>query len=357
MSTLAIPPKRVRLYRVLWDRWIIVLRILFDLGAGAHPVRWRAVADTLFVDKKTSQKYINGLVRDGHVAVAGDGYMLTKAGMAFLQEINEGEIPPLESGKNPGENFSPLVVEVVNESDSESRLTPPPPPKLGKNPGENFSPLAKAIIEHLPSIFDGSQLILTNLPWTLDEEFQDTLLLGWVAYAYDKRTSLSAPVGLIYSKLQRQDRPSIKYMEYYADYLPEAFLDAIGLWRKTCVVCEKEFYSRKGYDDHFQACLEMGRPYCDDVEPEHLSEPDKTITSEIQQAWESALQQLQADLPRAAFETWVQEALPVRQTEGVLHIAARNEYAQRWLTNRLTEKITSLVRMPVRFCVATETES
>jgi hypothetical protein len=236
MSLLSIPPRRVQLYRVLWSRWIIVLRILFDLGAGAHPVKWQAVSDVLMIDKKTSQKYLSGLVRDGHLAIAGNGYMLTDAGMAFLRETNEGEFLPL-GGKIPGEIFSPLK-ELVVVNDSELNQLTTPPTESGKNPGEIFSPLAKLIFEHIPDIFDGSQLVTTRLPWKQDA-FQDTLLLGWVAYAYDKRTSLSSPVGLIYRKLQSDERPSVKYLECPARYLPESFLINIGLVQQEPDVVEE----------------------------------------------------------------------------------------------------------------------
>lgn len=222
MSTLAIPPKRVRLYRVLWDRWIIVLRILFDLGAASHPVKWRAVADVLLVDKKTAQKYLAGLVRDGHLALAGEAYMLTEAGMDMLQEHEQGENFPLE-GKNPGEKFSPLK-EVVVVNESKLNLLTPPTPKLGKIPGENFSPLVKLVIEHIGVLFEGSQMVTQKLP-----EFSDEILLGWLAYAYDKRTSLNSPVGLVYSKLQRDERPPVEFMRNPTDYLPGAFLQLIGL--------------------------------------------------------------------------------------------------------------------------------
>ncbi|MDL1909723.1 hypothetical protein FBQ81_03365 [Chloroflexi bacterium CFX6] len=338
MSTLAIPPKRVRLYRALWDRWIIVLRVLFDLGAGAHPVRWRHAADTLLIDKKTCQKYIAGLVRDGHLAVAGEGYMLTEMGMEFLHEMGEGEIPHLESGKIPGEKFSPLGGE-VNLIESETRLTPPPS-KLGKNLGETFSPLAQRIIAHIPDLFDGSKLILTNLPWTQDD-FQDTLLLGWVAYAYEKRASLSAPVGLIYSKLKRDERPAVMFLENYREYLPDQFLDDIGLWEKRCPVCLMDFGSKQVYDEHFAACLSNGWESVEDEESEEhwTCEPDATVTAEVVHAWEAVLVDLQNEISKASFETWVRDTFPVHFADGRMQVATRNKYAQNWLMSRLCEDV------------------
>jgi hypothetical protein len=224
MSTLAIPPQRVRLYRQLWDRWIIVLRILFDLGAGAHPVKWQAVADTLLVDKNTAKKYLKGMIRDGQLAMAGEAYMLTSAGMSILQEFNDGgESFPLE-GKNIGETFSPLKESVV-VNDSELKQLTTTTSKLGKNPGESFSPLANLVFAHIPDLFGGSQLVLKGLmPWANDE-----ILLGWIAYAYDRRTSLVSPVGLVYSKHKSEERPPMEYAKNYADFLPVTFLRDLGM--------------------------------------------------------------------------------------------------------------------------------
>ena len=109
MSTLAIAPKRVRLYRVLWDRWIIVLRILFDLGAMNHPVRWKDVADTLLVDKNTCKKYIHGLIREGHIVDVGEGrYMFTQSGMDVLLENTGGEFftEGVKDSPQIGESFT-----------------------------------------------------------------------------------------------------------------------------------------------------------------------------------------------------------------------------------------------------------
>ena len=272
MSTLAIPPKRVRLYRVLWDRWIIVLRILFDLGAGAHPVKWRAVADTLMVDKKTCQKYIAGLVRDGHIAPAGDGYMFTQAGMDVLLENTGGEFLPL-GGKNTGENFSPLVVEVVNVNSESVNLTSTTP-KLGINPGEKFSPLAKLVIEHIPDLFDGSKLTTEKLPPIVIDE----IFLGIVAYAYDKRTSLNSPVGFIHYSVSNDKRPGMEYCKNYADYLPETFLEVIGLLQKTCSRCEAVFQALTAYEVHWAECIMTQQPEDETDEPEMLEfKADATV--------------------------------------------------------------------------------
>lgn len=323
MTTLAIPPQRVRLYRVLWDRWIIVLRILFDLGASAHPVKWRAVADTLLIDKKTCQKYIAGLVRDGHLADAGNGYMLTDSGMSILQETEDGEKFPLE-GKNPGENFSPLKESVVVNDSGVKQLTTPPT-KLGIFPGEKISPLSKRIIERIPDLFGGSQLVLEGLtPWASDE-----ILLGWLAYAYDKRTTLLSPVGLVYSKLKRDERPSMEYAKHYAAYLPEAFLAGIG----------------------------MDVPQAPDEEPVELDELEPVRELSEAEALLREMAERSTDIAAVCI-TWS----ALSYVDGVLTLGVRSEQMREIWTRRMGAEASTLLSeitrsaARVEFVVAVETE-
>ena len=366
MSTLAIPPKRVQLYRVLWDRWIIVLRILLDLGAMSHPVKWRAVADTLLVDKKTCQKYIAGLLRDGHLAQAGEGVMLTQAGMDVLLDQGEGNFSLLVGGINTGENVSPLVVEVVNIESESVKLTSTTP-KLGKNPGEKFSPQAKLVIEHIPDLFDSSKLTTEKLPPIVIDE----IFLGIVAYAYDKRTTLNSPVGFIHYSVSTDKRPGMDYCKNYADYLPESFLEAIGLLQKVCPRCEAVFQALTAFEAHWSECIMTQQP---DDETEELETPeikaDSTVTVGLKdgqglnatQAWQSVLGQLQTEMPRHTFETWVRDARAVHYQDNVLRVGVVNAYARDWLENRLQSTVERLLvgilnrEVTVQFVVAVETE-
>lgn len=360
MSTFAIPPKRVRLYRTLWDRWIIILRIMFDLGAGVHPVRWRAVADTLLIDKKTCQKYISGLVRDGHLALAGEGYMFTEAGMDILRENEEGENPPLV-GKNPGENFSPLKesVEVVN--DSESSLTTSTS-KLGKNLGGNFSPApeifspdVQAALEQVPLLFDGGEVTQKGLPVYLHIE----KVMGWIAYVYDRRADIHTPCGLLYSKLKDPTSPSptIKYLKDPYQFLPEEYLSAIGHFEKTCIRCETTFTDLAEFEKHQETCVYVHVP---EIEPEPTV-PDETVTTEVCNAWNKVLDQLQQDMPKASFDTWVRDTMPLHYQGDELQVGSRNAYARDWLADRMTAQTSTILAgamgrpMRVKFVVAVET--
>ncbi len=80
------------------------------------------------------------------------------------------------------------------------------------------------------------------------------------------------------------------------------------------------------------------------------------------QAWQSALGQLQMEMPKASFDTWVRDTRVLRFEAGVMTIGVRNAYARDWLETRLLETVTRLLAalmgapVEVRFVVATEAE-
>ncbi len=80
----------------------------------------------------------------------------------------------------------------------------------------------------------------------------------------------------------------------------------------------------------------------------------------VAQAWQSVLGQLQMEMPRASFDTWVRDTRPVSYEDGVMTIAVRNAYARDWLENRLLSSISRLLAgmmeqdVKVRFVVASE---
>jgi chromosomal replication initiator protein len=62
-----------------------------------------------------------------------------------------------------------------------------------------------------------------------------------------------------------------------------------------------------------------------------------------EQAWQSVLGQLQMEMPRASFDTWVRDTQLLRLEQGRGTIGVRNAYARDWLENRLQETATRLL--------------
>lgn len=62
-----------------------------------------------------------------------------------------------------------------------------------------------------------------------------------------------------------------------------------------------------------------------------------------EQAWQAAIGQLQIEMPRAAFETWVRETEFLAYEDGCFIIGAPNAYACDWLQSRLTSAASRLL--------------
>lgn len=63
----------------------------------------------------------------------------------------------------------------------------------------------------------------------------------------------------------------------------------------------------------------------------------------LQQAWQATLGQLQMDMPKASFDTWVRSAELVNQNGSSVTIGVQNAYARDWLDSRLSSTISHLM--------------
>lgn len=63
----------------------------------------------------------------------------------------------------------------------------------------------------------------------------------------------------------------------------------------------------------------------------------------VEQAWQSAVGQLQMQMAKATFNTWVKDTRFVSADEDTLTIAAHNAFARDWLESRLASTITRLM--------------
>jgi len=86
--------------------------------------------------------------------------------------------------------------------------------------------------------------------------------------------------------------------------------------------------------------------------------PPPDLPAPVRQWWRVVQEQLRMEMPKAAFDTWVRPAFPLAfadanggEGNAVLTVAAVNDYAQRWLTERLTKilerKLAGLAGHPV----------
>ena len=84
--------------------------------------------------------------------------------------------------------------------------------------------------------------------------------------------------------------------------------------------------------------------------------------SDLQQVWSSVLAQLQLDMPRASYETWVLGTQAIALEKDVLLVSTRNAYARDWLESRLTSTVQRLLvgvlnrSISVKFVVGEESQ-
>src|SRR4051812_42786587 len=69
--------------------------------------------------------------------------------------------------------------------------------------------------------------------------------------------------------------------------------------------------------------------------------PEPPMNAE--QAWQSVIGQLQMEMPRASFDTWVRDTRVAGYDSGVLTVGVRNAYARDWLESRLMSTVSGLL--------------
>jgi len=62
-----------------------------------------------------------------------------------------------------------------------------------------------------------------------------------------------------------------------------------------------------------------------------------------EQAWQATLGQLQMEMSKAAFDTWVRDAELVSYEDGRFTIGVKNAYARDWLEGRLSSTVTRML--------------
>ncbi len=60
-------------------------------------------------------------------------------------------------------------------------------------------------------------------------------------------------------------------------------------------------------------------------------------------AWQTVLGQLQMEMPRASYDTWVRDTYPMNYEDGLLTVGVHNAYARDWLESRLSSTVSRLL--------------
>ena len=173
-----------------------------------------------------------------------------------------------------------------------------------------------------------------------DQKPKPTWVLAWVNKGWRDRERLSNPHGLIYRRIEAHERPPRWLEQDPAAGLPDEFLDAIGMFEKRCPRCQQPFTSLAEHTEHVEACL---MTHFEEPEEETVIGPDVTVTEQVIQAWQAVLDQLRKDLPKAQFQTWLEDTQPVSFEKSIMRIGTRNAYARDWLTKNVLAQAGQLV--------------
>lgn len=65
---------------------------------------------------------------------------------------------------------------------------------------------------------------------------------------------------------------------------------------------------------------------------------------EGREVWQAALGELQLQMTRDTFNTWLRPTRVIGRKDGVLRVEVENGYVNEWLSNRLLEAITRTVK-------------
>ena len=192
-------------------------------------------------------------------------------------------------------------------------------------------------------------------------------VFAWLACAYDqwvggnRKGKLRAPAQYTYQQLAKQpfEKPSLEYQLGWRQYLPADWLERFGLVEYRCDLCGEVRKLRAEFERHMEShpgCKTCAERFLDQASlEEHAKqhkrlEPDSSIHSRTredgfspEQAWQSVLGQLQMEMPRASFDTWVRDTTALSFDGGTLTIGTRNAYARDWLESRLASTVSRLL--------------
>lgn len=74
-----------------------------------------------------------------------------------------------------------------------------------------------------------------------------------------------------------------------------------------------------------------------------LLEPVTERGLRVVDVWQAAVGQLEMDMPKAAFDTWMRQAELLAYQDGLFTIGTANAYARDWLDQRLSSTLTRLL--------------
>jgi len=336
--------------------------LMMFMRVDPMPVTVQDVSAVFGIDEKTATKQLQELALLGKIIRNGyrAGYILAESGKQIsldalflsapgnLQISETGNSPVSENGTERETGNSPVSETKKSAKPEIFRFETGNSPVSGTLVVEDIlvnrllvdstehetgnSPVSQTIsladvLALTPRLFDGSVVSASGL-----ERVNPMDALKWIAYAW-KNNNLNSPCGLIYSRLKKHAKPP-EGVEI--DSLPNWALKALGF-----EVNEAESNDEPAEQETGETVATMSA--------------DASVTETVTALWESVKTSLQAEMPRASFETWLRDTQPVKYN-GALWVGARNQYGAEWLSDKLSTTVERLLveaghPLPVKFVI------
>lgn len=342
--TTPLPPNRTAVLRAVAKfAGVLLVCLALDNQNPGMIIRDESVADILGRDLRTVQKHMRALSATGLMLGQGNGrYVVTVDGRNTLFGFADRQRPSLSIEETPeiSETVSVSAQNVTFMNEDEEDI------KLNTNHSSSFI----SECTNCAQIVQATHLLFGEsvAAFGLDLDWNKEWALRWVAKAYRDRNRLHNPLGMIYQRIKNRIVPTDDLMRRDpTDGLPDEYLDAVGYFTARCGVCRAEFTSLSEYESHVKGCQpkveeEAVFVICQD---ETVGEPERSL-------WQDVLVNLEGEMPRASFETWVRDTVPVHYEAGVLQVGARNAYARDWLDSRMGKHASELAGCAVVFVTA-----
>jgi len=357
------------------------------------PINADALAFDMKWDLRKARRKLDDLSSDGFTALMkGQGYVLTSIARRMMvnffgnlialpleaqalaqgvqvqaQQVLESQVVNVVEKTN-AHTVRALVEEedeltIINIENDNSTSTS----SNAQNARADEFPTVRQILEASPILFanfEGKAVSLRNLNL---EAIEPEEALAVMAHCYSQRKSdknprgLYAPAGLAHTMLQEGDKARKEFRDAPLEYLPEDYLEAIGLMDYACDVCNEPFKTRSTLNEHesllFICQHKCGKRFHSSEEllahhHEHAEEDALNAVLVCQpldpqnrgaRAWEMVKTQFEAEMPMASFDTWVRDTQPVEFDGQVLTVGARNAYCRDWLESRLEGKVNAML--------------
>jgi hypothetical protein len=213
-------------------------------------------------------------------------------------------------------------------------------------PEEKLPSVAKILAE-TSDLFGRPGVVASQLPI---DKLSPTHVFAWLACAYDqwvdggRKGRIQSPGAYVYKKLASApfEMPALEYQHAWINILPEDWLERFGLIDYTCE-CGEVRKLRAEYERHLATHEDRSESRVEGEPAKSIVTKNNSVDPKALKVWESVVDQLRMHLPRASFDTWVQDAEPVNFDGSVLSIGARNAYARDWLQNRLSDLVNKLL--------------